>query len=57
MHCVSAITKALTALDGVGKVDADLQGKTVAVEHSEAVAYATLKNEIEDLGYDVEEGR
>lgn len=53
-HCVKAVTKAVTALDGVSGVQVDLQGKTVTVEHDpEAATLAQMKEAIEDQGYDV----
>lgn len=53
-HCENAIRKAVGALDGVGSVTVDLDGKTVTVEYeSEKIALDAIRNEIEDQGYDV----
>ncbi len=53
-HCVKAVTKAVTALDGVRGVAVDLQGKTVTVEHDPAgVTHAQMREAIEEQGYDV----
>lgn len=53
-HCVQAVTKAVSALPGVGAVNIDLKKKTVQVEHdAQKTPVATLKETIEDQGYDV----
>lgn len=52
-HCVAAVTNALTALNGVEKVEVRLEDKTVTVEHTEAVNLQTMETEIEDQGYDI----
>lgn len=53
-HCVKAVTKAVTALEGVNGVMVDLQGKTVTVEHTpQGATLAQMKEAIEQQGYDV----
>lgn len=53
-HCVSAITKAVGALDGVDEVKVDLAQKTVTVTHDGAkTPLNNIKLEIEDQGYDI----
>ena len=52
-HCENRVTTVLSAIEGVTSVAVDLHAKTVTVEHSESVSLDTLKNEIEDQGYDV----
>lgn len=52
-HCENRVTTVLSALEGVSSVVVDLEGNTVTVEHAENVTFETLKNEIEDQGYDV----
>ena len=53
-HCENAIKKAVGALNGVSSVTVDLNGKTVTVEYESAkVVLDSIKNEIEDQGYDV----
>jgi len=53
-HCENAIKKAVGAIDGVGSVVVDLNGKTVTVEYdSSKVSLDSIKNEIEDQGYEV----
>ena len=55
MHCVSAITKALQALEGVAQVNVSLETKSAMVSfNNQLVTLQTLKDTIEDLGYDVE---
>lgn len=54
VHCVNAISKAVGALDGVSEVNVDLEKKTVLVKFDDAkVTIDTIKDEIEDQGYDV----
>ncbi len=53
-HCVKAITKAVTALNGVASVDVSLKEKTVTVEYNSAkVSLDKIKEEIENQGYDI----
>lgn len=53
-HCVNAVTKAVTALAGVGGVNVDLEAKTVTVDFDEAeVSLDSIREAIEDEGYDV----
>ncbi|CAM4071857.1 copper chaperone CopZ [Geobacillus sp. FSL K6-0789] len=53
-HCKAAVTNALQALDGVGRVEVHLQEGTVDVEYDETkVSVEKLKEAIEEQGYDV----
>ena len=53
-HCVNAVTKAVTALDGVSEVKVDLAEKTVTVDYTaDEVSLESIKEAIEDEGYDV----
>jgi len=53
-HCVNAVTKAVTALDGVSGVNVDLEGKKVTVDfEEEKVSLDNIKEAIEEEGYDV----
>lgn len=53
-HCVKAVTKAVSALPGIGSVTVDLKAKTVTVEHDQSLSsLEKIKQEIEDQGYDV----
>jgi len=53
-HCVNAVTKAVTALDGVSGVSVSLEGKTVGVDFDEEkVSLDSIKEAIEEEGYDV----
>jgi copper chaperone len=53
-HCVKAVKNALGELEGVSKVDVDLEAKKVEVE-GENLVDEKLKEAIEDAGYDVVE--
>ncbi len=52
-HCENAVKTAVSALNGVTEVLVDLASKTVTVTHDEKVSVESIKNEIEDQGYDV----
>lgn len=52
-HCVKAIKKAVGSLPGVSNVSVDLKGKTVTVEHDQALSLDKIKYEIEEQGYDI----
>ncbi len=52
-HCVKHVEEALKEVPGVAKVAVDLKEKKAVVELSGDVAEATLKNAVEDAGYDV----
>ncbi|WML24916.1 copper chaperone CopZ [Neobacillus sp. OS1-33] len=53
-HCVKSVEGSVGALDGVKTVMVDLKGGTVDIEfNSETVALATIKETIDDQGYDV----
>ena len=53
-HCENSVIKAVGTLNGVSKVNVDLKAKRVTVEYdSEKVDIQTIKDTIEDQGYDV----
>ncbi|HYE69573.1 MAG TPA: copper chaperone CopZ [Anaerovoracaceae bacterium] len=53
-HCVNAVTKAVTTLEGVSGVNVDLEGKTVTVDYDPVqLSLESIKAAIEDEGYDV----
>lgn len=52
-HCVRAITDELAKLPGVNQVGVDLKTKLVTVEHDGSVDDATLRQGIEEAGYDI----
>jgi copper chaperone len=53
-HCVEAVKNAVGILNGVESVSVDLPNKKVTVEFdSERVSIETIKDTIEDQGYDV----
>ncbi len=51
-HCENTIKKALFSLSGVTNVEINLSEKTVKVEYDN-IEIETIKNEIEEQGYDV----
>ena len=52
-HCVNAVTKAVTALEGVSGVKVDLAEKTVMVDYdAHEATLEKIKEAIEDEGYD-----
>ncbi|HWQ12120.1 MAG TPA: heavy-metal-associated domain-containing protein [Roseiflexaceae bacterium] len=51
-HCVNAITKEVSALSGVQRVQVNLSDKTVTVEHAPQVTEAQIIAAINEAGYD-----
>lgn len=54
-HCKKAVEGALTEVEGVKSAAVDLEAANVTVEHEEAVSFDTMKDAIEEQGYDVTE--
>lgn len=52
MHCVGAVKKALSGIEGVKDITVDLQAKKAMVEAIN-VSDDVLKEVVEDAGYDV----
>lgn len=53
-HCKAAVEKAVSALDGVSKVDVDLAGKKVSVTYNpDKVNEDAFKKAITGQGYEV----
>ncbi|WP_129599100.1 heavy-metal-associated domain-containing protein [Anaerophilus nitritogenes] len=53
MHCVNHVKNALEELEGVKEVVVDLQGKNAVIQLSKEVKDEALKNEVEEVGYEV----
>ena len=53
-HCKSTIESAITGLDGVDRVDLDLETKVVTVEHENNVSEELVRNAIATAGYSPE---
>jgi len=54
-HCKAAVEGALNNVKGVSKAEVNLDAKNVSVEFNDSeVTVATLKEEIEEQGYDVQ---
>lgn len=51
-HCVMAVKRALSEVEGVGTVDVDLESGRVKVV-GEALVDGDLKAAVDDAGYDV----
>lgn len=51
-HCVNAITKEVSGVEGVQNVKIDLSSKRVSVQANDSVATATLVEAINEAGYD-----
>jgi copper chaperone len=53
-HCKMAVTKAVSALEGVSAVEVSLENKTVSVDfEEERLPIDAIKQAIEGQGYDV----
>lgn len=50
-HCKSTIEAAVSALEGVSRVDLDLGTKRVTVEHGSSVSDADVQGAIQEAGY------
>ena len=53
-HCKMTIENNVGNISGVTKVEVDLEGKKVTVEHEDSVSLDTIKNLIINLGYSME---
>lgn len=54
-HCTHTITMELSDLDGVSKVDADVQSKKVTVEFNEPATEQAIKSLLAEINYPAEE--
>ncbi|MDR2655554.1 MAG: copper ion binding protein [Oscillospiraceae bacterium] len=53
-HCVKAVTRAVSALPGIGGVAVDLKAGTVTAEHDPTQSSLDkIKAAIEEQGYDI----
>ena len=55
MHCQKHVNDALSAMDGVTKVDVDLEGKKAAVEADREISMDEFKKVISEAGYEIVE--
>ncbi|CAI2718340.1 Copper chaperone CopZ [Nitrospina watsonii] len=56
-HCVETVSKAVSSLNGVNKVDVSLEQKEVKVDFDEGqTALTEIKAKIVDAGYEVGSG-
>ena len=50
-HCVNAIKTELTELDGVSKVEGNIEGKSVEVEWDAPATEEMIKNKLTEINY------
>ncbi|MBT8363376.1 MAG: heavy-metal-associated domain-containing protein [Deltaproteobacteria bacterium] len=50
-HCVNAIKTELTELEGVTKVEGDIEGKSVEVEWDAPASEESIKNKLTEINY------
>ena len=50
-HCVNAIKTELTELEGVSKVEGDIEGKNVAVEWDTPASEDIIKDKLTEINY------
>ncbi|MBW2438535.1 MAG: heavy-metal-associated domain-containing protein [Desulfobacterales bacterium] len=50
-HCVNAIKTELSDLQGVSKVEGDIEGKSVAVEWDAPASEDSIKNKLAEINY------
>jgi len=53
-HCVAAVTKALSSIDGLNEVVVDLERSEARYNETTAIAPDTIKNVIAKIGFKVE---
>ena len=54
-HCVNAVKKALTGIDGVENVEVNLESKTAVITSSKEISDSTIKTVIEAEDFEVTE--
>lgn len=54
-HCVMAVTKALSSLDGIKNVKVDLKSGVATYEETKTVAPEVISAAVKKAGYDVVE--
>lgn len=52
-HCVNHVNNALNEIEGVKNISVDLEGKKAVIECDKQIEDKTIKDAIEDAGYDV----
>lgn len=52
-HCVTAVTKELSAIDGVESVDIDLDSGNATVVSEQPLAIETVRVAVDEAGYDL----
>ncbi len=52
-HCVMAVTKALSGIDGVREVKVDLETGTATFEEEKPVDMGVIRERVKKAGYDV----
>lgn len=52
-HCVMAVTKALSAIDGIKDVKVDLQSEQASFEETKPVDPKILEDAVKKAGYEV----
>ena len=50
-HCVNAIKTELSELEGIAKVEGDIEGKSVAIEWDAPATEETIKNKLVEINY------
>jgi copper ion binding protein len=50
-HCVNAIKTELTELEGISKVEGDIEGKSVKVEWDAPATVDLIKNKLAEINY------
>jgi len=50
-HCVNSIKTELNELDGISKVEGDIEGKSVEVEWDDPATEDIIKNKLGEINY------
>lgn len=52
-HCKMSVEKALNSIEGIEKVEVDLEGKKATIETSKEIENTKIKEVIEEAGFEV----
>ena len=54
-HCKMSVEKALNSIEGIEKVEVDLDGKKAVIESNKEIEDSKIKSVIEEAGFNVVE--
>ena len=54
-HCKMSVEKVLSAIDGVTKVEVDLENKSATIEFTKEIEDSKIKEVIEEIGFNLKD--